>query len=75
MAKEEENHLVKFLNENKENVIKSMSGSSEERLIASIDNAIAIEKSKGFNPKTEKIKVTIDFNNGNLTIHAVKVKK
>ncbi len=75
MAKEEENHLVKFLNENKENVIKSMSGSSEERLMASIDNAIAIEKSKGFNPKTEKIKVTIDFNNGNLTIHAVKVKK
>jgi len=75
MAKEEENHLVKFLNENKENVIKSMSGSSEERLIASIDNAIAIEKSKGFNPKTEKIKVKIDFDNGNLTIHAVKVKK
>jgi len=52
-----------------------MSGSSEERLIASIDNAIAIEKSKGFNPKTEKIKVKIDFDNGNLTIHAVKVKK
>ena len=56
MAKEEENHLVKFLNENKENVI-------------------AIEKSKGFNSKTEKIKVKIDFDNGNLTIHAVKVKK
>ena len=75
MTKKEDNHLETFLNENKENIIKSMSGSSEERLMASIDNAIAIEKSKGFNPKTEKIKVTIDFNNGNLTIHAVKVKK
>jgi len=75
MAKEEDNHLVKFLDENKENLIKSMSGNPEERLIASIDNAIEIEKSKGFDPKTEKIKVNIDFDNGNLTIHAVKVKK
>ena len=71
MAKEEDNHLVKFLDENKENLIKSMSGNPEERLIASIDNAIEIEKSKGFDPITENI----DFDNGNLTIHAVKVKK
>ena len=70
-----DNHLEKFLEENKEMLIKSLSGNPQERLAASVANAIELEKSKGFDPKTEIIQVQITPGKNSVQITATKKKK
>ena len=70
-----DNHLEKFLEENKEMLIKSLSADPQERLNAAIANAIELEKSKGFDPKTEIISVEITPGKNSVQITAIKKKK
>jgi|TARA_R100000750_G_scaffold13661_2_gene8768 predicted RNA-binding protein with EMAP domain len=72
----EKNHLEQFLEKEKDLILKTMNTNDPmEKAVLAIDQAIRLEMSKGFNPNTDKIKVTVEDQNGNLVINAVKVKK
>ena len=70
-----DNHLQKFLEENAEMLKKSLSADPQERLNAAVINAIELEKSKGFDPKTEIISVEIIPGKNSVQITATKKKK
>ena len=75
MAKEK-NHLEEFLEKEKDLILKTMNTNDPmEKAMLAIDQAIRLEMSTDFNPNTDKIKVNIEDQNGNLVIKAVKVKK
>jgi len=75
MAKEK-NHLEEFLEKEKDLILKTINTNDPmEKAMLAIDQAIRLEMSTDFNPNTDKIKVNIEDQNGNLVIKAVKVKK
>ena len=78
MSKDDDNHLQKWLEENKDSVLAQMSEKDPmERVMLSIQNAMDLEKSKypDWDDNKDALKVKIDQGNGNLTINVQRIDK
>ena len=75
----EENHLEKWLNENKESVLAQMNPDTPhmERLMIAMQNAMELEKSKydDWNDDKHYLKVELIPLNNALKIHVVRKEK
>lgn len=78
MSNDDDNHLQKWLEENKDSVLAQMSEKDPmERVMLSIQNAMDLEKSKypDWDDNKDALKVKIDQGNGNLTINVQRIDK
>ena len=74
----EENHLQKWLEENKDSVLAQMTEKDPmERVMLSIQNAMELEKSKypDWDDNKDALKVKIEQVKGNLIINVQRIDK
>ena len=79
MSKDDDNHLEKWLQENKESVLKQLNPDTPqmERLMISIENAMRLEKSKydDWDDSKHYLKVELKPGNNTMTIHVTRKEK
>ena len=79
MSKDKDNHLEKWLQENKLSLLKQLNPdtSSMERLMISIENAMRLEKSKydDWDDSKHYLKVELKPGNNTMTIHVTRKEK
>ena len=76
---EEENHLEKWLKENKDSVLAQMDPKTPqmERLMIAVENAMRLEKSKydDWDDSKHYLKVDLKPENNTMTIHVTRKEK
>ena len=79
MSKDDDNHLEKWLQENKQSVLKQLDPNTPqmERLMISIENAMRLEKSKydDWDDSKHYLKVELKPGNNTMTIHVTRKEK
>ena len=79
MSKDDDNHLEKWLQENKQSVLKQLDPNTPqmERLMISIENAMRLEKSKydDWDDNKHYLKVELKPVNNTMTIHVTRKEK
>lgn len=79
MSKDDDNHLEKWLQENKQSVLKQLDPNTPqmERLMISIENAMRLEKSKydDWDDNKHYLKVDLKPENNTMTIHVTRKEK
>ena len=79
MSKDHDNHLEKWLQENKQSVLKQLDPNTPqmERLMISIENAMRLEKSKydDWDDSKHYLKVELKPGNNTMTIHVTRKEK
>ena len=79
MSKDDDNHLEKWLQENKESVLKQLNPDTPqmERLMIAVENAMRLEKSKydDWDDSKHYLKVELKPGNNTMTIHVTRKEK
>ena len=79
MSKDDDNHLEKWLQENKQSVLKQLDPNTPqmERLMIAVENAMRLEKSKyeDWDDSKHYLKVDLKPGNNTMTIHVTRQEK